>query len=145
MDMFQPWDLSSSSFKMYSGQKLLCEKSNLPGKCHLWFLSSSSPVLPFLSLACSPGMLFSWVSFPICCVCESASFHPPSSHTYLCALALGSSMGRWDVQGVEFTHQTPWAVFLEDFSVSAKPSVGLCESLLLPFSVPHLTFSTVSP
>lgn len=58
MDMFQPWDLSSSSFKMYSGQKLLCEKSSLPGKCHLWFLSINQSfhfcLLPVTLVCCVP-------------------------------------------------------------------------------------------
>lgn len=58
MDICQHWDLSSSSFRMSSGQKLLCEKSNLPGKCHLLFLSMNRSFhfcpLPVTLVCCVP-------------------------------------------------------------------------------------------
>lgn len=64
---------------------------------------------------------------------------------YLCVLALGSSMGRWGVQGMGGTHRVPLVILLKDFSVSGKPPVGLWISLLVPYCIQHQTFSTVSP
>lgn len=58
---------------------------------------------------------------------------------YVCVTAPGSSTGRWGVQGMEVTHQTPLAILLKDFSVRGPQAASHCESHLLCCLFPSST------
>lgn len=145
MDIFQHWDLPSCSFKMYSGQKLLCKKSNLPGKCHLLFLSINQSfhfcLLPVTLACCAPecpspsAVSVNLAPSILLCLTRCISVR------WLLDPARADGMCRVWSSHTRHHGQFSWKMFL---LVQSLPwaSVNL---FCWRFSIPHLTFSTVSP